>query len=122
VRHLREHQLDIIDPIIKTGGKIALKSVEALRQGDFHTVGELMNLNHALLCAVGVSHESLERLVYASRKGGALGAKLTGGGGGGCMIALAETGKLKRVATAIERVGGTAFIARKTDQGVRIER
>jgi mevalonate kinase len=121
VRHIREHHLDLIDPIIKAGGKIALKSVDALKNGDFHTIGELMNINHALLGAVGVSHESLERLVYAARKGGALGAKLTGGGGGGCMIALAETGKLKRVCKAIEQVGGTAFVAKKTDQGVRIE-
>jgi len=122
VRHIREHYPSIIDPIIKTGGKIALDAVEALKRGDLPTVGELMNINHALLCAVGVSHESLERLVYAARKASALGAKLTGGGGGGCMIALAKAGKLKRVTRAIERVGGTAFVARKTDQGVRIER
>lgn len=42
-----------------------------------------MNINHALLYAVGVSHESLERLAYAARNAGAFGAKLTGGGGGG---------------------------------------
>jgi mevalonate kinase len=122
VRRIKEQYPSIIDPIIEIGGKIALDAVEALKRGDLHTVGELMNINHALLCAVSVSHESLERLVYAARKGGALGAKLTGGGGGGCMIALAEAGKLKRVAKAIEQVGGTAFVAQKTDQGVRIER
>jgi mevalonate kinase len=121
VRLMRERYLYIIDPIIKTGGKIALDAVEALKKGDLPTVGDLMNINHALLCAVGVSHESLERLVFAARKGGAVGAKLTGGGGGGCMIALAEAGKLKRVVKSIERVGGTAFVAQKTDQGVRIE-
>jgi len=122
VRHIREYYPSIIDPIIRTGGKIALDAVEALKRGDMATVGELMNINHALLGAVGVSHESLERLVYAARRGGALGAKLTGGGGGGCMIALAEAGKLKRVVKAIQQVGGTAFVAKKTDQGVRIER
>jgi len=122
VRHLREHYPLIIDPIIKTGGKIALDAVEALKKDDLPTIGELMNINHALLCAVGVSHESLERLVYAARKGGALGAKLTGGGGGGCMIALAEAGKLRRAVKAIERAGGTAFVARKTEHGVRVER
>jgi len=122
VRHIRERYPIVIDPIIRTGGKIALKAVEALEKGDLPTVGELMNINHALLCAVGVSHESLERLIHAARKSGALGAKLTGGGGGGCMIALAEPGKLKRVVRAIVQVGGTAFIAQKTDSGVRIER
>jgi len=122
VRRMTEHYPIISNLIIRTGGKIALDAVEALRRGNFQTVGELMNINHALLCALGVSHESLERLVYAARKGGALGAKLTGGGGGGCMIAMAEIGKEKRVVKAIERVGGTAFVAQKTDQGVRIER
>lgn len=121
VRRMREHYLSIIDPLIKTGGKIALDAVEALRSDDLQKVGELMNINHALLCAIGVSHESLERLVYAARNGGALGAKLTGGGGGGCMIALAEEKKLKHVTTAIVSAGGTAFEARKTDDGAKIE-
>jgi len=121
VRRIREHYPTIVDPIIRTGGKIAQDAVEALKKNDLQTVGELMNINHALLCAVGVSHEALERLVYAARKDGALGAKLTGGGGGGCMIALAEEKKLKQVITAIECAGGTAFEARKTDEGVRIE-
>jgi len=121
VRRIREHYSSIIDPVIKAGGKIAIDAVDALKQNDLRTVGDLMNINHALLCAVGVSHEALERLVYAARKGGALGAKLTGGGGGGCMIALAEEKKLKLVTNAIERAGGTAFMARKTDEGVRIE-
>jgi len=122
VRDIRENYPFIVDPIIRTGGKIALDAVEALKKGDLQVVGELMNINHALLCAVGVSHEALERLIYAARKDGALGAKLTGGGGGGCMIALAETDKLKRVAKTIERVGGEAFIAEKTNEGVRVER
>jgi len=121
VRHIREQYTTIIDPIITAGGKITVDAIEALRRGDLQTVGELMNINHALLCAVGVSHEALERLIYAARKGGALGAKLTGGGGGGCMIALTKENKVKQIMTAIERAGGTTFEARKTDEGVRIE-
>jgi len=121
VRRVKEHFPSIIDPMINIGGKIALDAVEALKKSDLQAVGELMNINHALLCAVDVSHEALERLVHAARKGGAYGAKLTGGGGGGCMIALAKDEKLKKVMTAIELAGGTAFEARKTDEGVRIE-
>jgi len=121
VRTMMERYPIITNLIIRIGGKIALDAVEAFKKGDLKTVGELMNINHALLYAVGVSHESLERLVCAARKGGALGAKLTGGGGGGCMIALTEENKLKRVMVAIVQAGGTAFEARKTDEGVRIE-
>jgi len=121
VRSMKEHYSAIIDPLIEIGGKIALGAVGALRNNNLQAVGDLMNINHALLCAVGVSHEALERLICAARGAGALGAKLTGGGGGGCMIALADEKKVKRVANAIERVGGTVFQARKSDEGVRVE-
>lgn len=80
-----------------------------------------MNINHALLCAVGVSNEPLEGLVYAARRAGALGAKLTGAGGGGCVIASSESDKLDGVVAAIERVGVRAFVARKADVGLRVE-
>jgi mevalonate kinase len=71
---------------------------------------------------LGVSDESLECLINAARKAGALGAKLTGAGGGGCMIALAENERLEQVSQEIMRAGGRPFTARKTDEGVRIER
>lgn len=121
VRERRERFPSIIDPIIKTGGKFALQAVKALETGNLNIVGELMDINHALLCAVGVSNDPLDRLVYAAKKAGALGAKLTGAGGGGCMIALCLPDALEKVAKAVERAGGTAFIAGKTNQGAKIE-
>ena len=121
VREISEQYPSIIKPLLRIGGKIALRAVEALETGDLYALGELMNVNHGLLCAVGVSDASLERLVYAAREAGALGAKLTGAGGGGCMIALAKPDKLVRVVDAIERAGGKAFGVRLADEGVRIE-
>jgi len=122
VRQMREGFPSVVDLVFITGARTALLAVEALQKGNLQTVGELMNINHALLSAVGVSHESLERLIYAARNSGAYGAKLTGGGGGGCMVALTEEKKLKKAMVAIVRAGGIAFEARKTDEGVRIER
>jgi len=75
----------------------------------------------SLLYAIGVSSEPFERLVYAARKAGALGAKLTGARGGGCMIALSLPDTLEQVVKAIEEAGGTAFVARKTSEGARVE-
>jgi mevalonate kinase len=121
VRENLEHHPTIIKSIMKTGGKIVRQAVEALKLGDVETLGELMNINHGLLSAIGVSHPKLEELIYASRQAGALGAKLTGGGGGGCMIALCTRDKLSKVANAIEHAGGEAIIAEKTDEGVKIE-
>jgi mevalonate kinase len=121
VRERRERYAAIINSIVEAGGKIALRAVEALEKGDLETLGELMNINHSLLSAVGVSNEALERLVYAARKAGALGAKITGAGGGGCIVALSSPDRLKQVAEAIEHAGGKAFIARKSDEGVKVE-
>jgi mevalonate kinase len=121
VQENREKYPSIISPIIRTGGEIATQAIETLKQGNLQRLGELMNINHALLYAVGVSSEPLEKLVNAARNARALGAKLTGAGGGGCMIALAESEKLKQVENAIKKAGGTAFIAKKSDEGVRIE-
>jgi mevalonate kinase len=121
VRERKKQYPSIFDPIVEAGGKIAHHAIKALKTGNLQQLGKLMNINQALLYAVGVSNESLERLIYAARKAGALGAKLTGGGGGGCIIALSPPNMLKKVAKAIERAGGTAFIARKTNEGARVE-
>jgi len=113
--------LKIVNPIIEAGGEIAERARRALENGEIEVLGELMNINHSLLSAVGVSHKLLDKLVAAAREAGALGAKLTGAGGGGCMIALAHRETLGKVASAIKEAGGTAFIAERSDEGVRIE-
>jgi mevalonate kinase len=62
----------------------------ALESGDHPRLGELMNANQRWLVELGLSTRTLDRLCETARAAGALGAKLTGGGGGGCMIALAS--------------------------------
>lgn len=121
VRNLRERHSQIVDHIMWAAREVVLRAVDALKENDLETLGELMNINHALLYGVGVSDESLEWLINAARKAGALGAKLTGAGGGGCMIALTKNEKLQQILEAIQRAGGRPFVARKTDEGVKIE-
>lgn len=101
--------------------EIVLEAAEALQEGDLNILGELMNLNHALLYGLGVSNDSLEQLINAAKKAGALGAKLTGAGGGGCIIALADGLNAEKVLKAVQEAGGNAFIAHKTNDGVRVE-
>ncbi len=122
VRETMDSFPQITDPLRKAAREIVLRAVTALHENDLETLGRLMNINHALLYGIGVSDESLEWLANAARKAGALGAKLTGAGGGGCMIALARPEKLENVSEAIMRAGGSPFIAKKTDEGVRVER
>jgi mevalonate kinase len=121
VRSMVEHYPSLFEPLRKAAREIVLRAIDAFKENDLVTLGELMNINQALLYGVGVSDESLEWLINASRKAGALGAKLTGAGGGGCMVALAKSEELQGVLEAIARAGGKPFIARKTDEGVKIE-
>ncbi|MFQ5909660.1 MAG: mevalonate kinase [Thermoplasmata archaeon] len=103
---------------IKKIGRITLRGKAALQEGDFSLAGELMNQNHELLNALGVGHPALEKLISAC-EGLSYGAKLTGAGGGGSMIAL--TDEPEEVAMSIKGAGGEPFIVRYGREGVRLE-
>ena len=82
----------------------------SLREGDDDHLGTLMDQNHELLRKIGVSHPKLDHLVESARRAGALGAKLTGAGGGGCIIALARgmSGR-DRISRVLRKEGGTTY-------------
>jgi mevalonate kinase len=93
-------------PLFKQAEVLAYSGRKALEAGDLKKMGELMNENHRLLQEIEVSSRELDLLVDIARKHGAFGAKLTGGGGGGCMTALTPTRELQeKVASAIEKEG-----------------
>ena len=94
------------DPIFKQAENLTYAGRKALESYDLKKVGELMNENHRLLQEIEVSSMELDLLVDIARKNGAFGAKLTGGGGGGCMVALTPSRELQeKVAVAFEREG-----------------
>lgn len=92
----------------------------ALAENDLAEVGRLMSFNHGLLSALGVSSRSLDEMYWAAREGGAHGAKLTGAGGGGCIVALDTDGG---AITALEATPGCeqTFRADLASEGVRVE-
>ena len=122
VRELRDRRPVLFSRLLESARELVLEALDALRSGDLMALGDLMNINHGLLSAIGVSNMALEKLVHAAREAGALGAKLTGAGGGGCMIALVEEGRGADVAKAVEKAGGKAFRAGISEEGIRIER
>ena len=69
---------------------IVLKGIQAIQNNDLKQLGELMNFNQGLLNTLQVSTPELERMIHVARDAGAFGAKLTGGGGGGAMIAVSD--------------------------------
>jgi len=103
---------------IETIGLIARRGVEALLKGDYEAVGRAMSENHLMLRGLGVSCFELDDLVRAAAPS-SLGAKLTGAGGGGCMVAL--TRNPKQTSEAIELAGGRTLISKIGNAGVRIE-
>ncbi len=78
-----------IGPIFEEIGAIVALGGRALEVGDSHAVGALMDRNHNLLKQLAVSIPELDAMCSIARGRGALGAKLTGAGGGGCVVALA---------------------------------
>lgn len=99
-------------------GTVARRGLEALTKGDYDAVGRAMSENHLLLRGLGVSSPELESLIQAALPT-SLGVKLTGAGGGGCMVALTRTPK--ETSEAIELAGGRALISRLGNEGVRLE-
>jgi mevalonate kinase len=104
--------------VISKMGVVARAGVSALSAGNLEEVGELMDLAHSLLQEIEVSRPELDRLVEVARPT-SLGAKMTGAGGGGCMIAL--TLNPKATAEAIEMRGGRVIITPLGAPGVRTE-
>jgi mevalonate kinase len=92
-------------------GRIAQAARQAIEQGDAATIGRLMPENHALLQEMTVSSPELDRLVTAAMKAGAMGAKLSGAGRGGNMIALVTLETATAVHHALLAAGAKTVLA-----------
>jgi len=110
VRRLEEEQPKKINAVFEEYGALVEEAKKALKDYDLKKVGTLMNKNHELLQKITVSSRELDEMVETARNAGALGAKLTGTGRGGLMIALTPGKNLQeKVAEAIEAQGYTVF-------------
>ncbi|WP_276257447.1 mevalonate kinase [Haloglomus litoreum] len=121
VRDLRDRHVFAADTVEAIGDLV--REGETLLRGEdtpLDELGGLMNFNHGLLSALGVSARSLDSMVWAARESGAYGAKLTGAGGGGCIVALDDSEGSK---TALDYTPGCeeAFRAELDTDGVRRE-
>ncbi|MFQ5883969.1 MAG: mevalonate kinase, partial [Thermoplasmata archaeon] len=117
VRKLVERD-DSAKEAVREIGNITLEGVDALRNENFDKVGKLMNRNHKLLGSLGVGHRLLDKYVEAALPL-SYGAKLTGAGGGGSMIAI--TDHPEEVSERIAELGGRSFIVETEDRGVIVD-
>ncbi len=106
VRRLKEDNPEKFEKIFSEYKVLSDNARKALLEGDIKVLGNLMNQNHKLLQEITVSGEINDKLVNIALKNGAIGAKMTGTGRGGLVIALAENEELQeKIAKAIEKEG-----------------
>lgn len=106
VRRLKEQDEKKFKKIFGTYNNLAIKGKNALLEGNIKTVAELMNQNHKLLQEITVSGEINDELVDLAINNGALGAKMTGTGRGGLVIAIAENEEIQElIMKAVEKAG-----------------
>lgn len=110
VRKLWEADKPRWEKVFDEVGEIVRTAKEKIEHGDWRLLGALMDANHSLLQKLTVSSPELDRLVETARRSGALGAKLSGGGRGGNMIALVETDAAAQVAAALTSAGAKQTI------------
>ncbi len=91
-------------------GNLVMQSEHAMKGGDFIKVGQLMSSNNLLLQKLGVSLPELDKLVNAAIQAGALGAKLSGGGMGGNIIALVPDNKIEPISAFLLQNGAKEII------------
>jgi mevalonate kinase len=96
-------------------GQIALMARRAIENGRIESLGELMDRNHALLQKMTVSSFELDTLVEAAKSAGADGAKMSGGGRGGNMIALVKPELAEKVSNALKTSGAKNVIVTKVE-------
>lgn len=110
VARLREEQPELVAETLAEIATLVARAEGSVRLGELAVLGQLMDRNQVLLAQLGVSTEPIERACAVARSAGALGAKLTGAGGGGAVIALSEEEPIA-IVQALETAGFPAFSA-----------
>jgi hydroxymethylglutaryl-CoA reductase len=115
VRSRRDEMPEHFDALFDEMDSLSLQGAELLGSGSWQELGALMNVCHGLLNAIGVSTPTLERMVALARQAGAAGAKLTGAGGGGSIVALCPDG-VDVVEEALRQCGYQTLVPGRYDR------
>ncbi|ALU12038.1 mevalonate kinase [Ignicoccus islandicus DSM 13165] len=83
-------EIKVIERVLETIGEITNEALKALENKDLALLGELMNINHGLLEALGLTNKEVACAIHSLKQAGALGAKMSGAGYGGAVIALGD--------------------------------
>ncbi len=111
---------EIVEPVLDAIEGVTMSAIHQLSNPK--ELGRYMNMNNGLLEVLGVGHNQLGRMIAAARLAGAFGAKITGAGGGGSMVALCPKQLKHRVAHAIEACDARAIVTGIDTEGARKEK
>jgi mevalonate kinase len=121
VARLKKKQSELVNQIFYTIELIVNRGKEYIQNADWESLGDVMRLNQGALYSLGVSTPKLDDMCSEALLAGAYGAKLSGAGGGDCMIALASEEKRKIVEKGIQKSGGEIIQVTTSAEGVRIK-
>jgi mevalonate kinase len=119
VLEVKEKYPALFSGLVESATAVSEMAAGRLTSNDMRGLGKLLSFSHAVLSNLGVSDETLDRVVDASIALGSYGAKLTGAGGGGSVISVAAEGKQKRITSGLNARGYETFRAEIPVRGVR---
>ncbi len=122
IRDLYNRRKTIVDHLMRAIGEISEEASKAVEEGDLKTLGELMNINHNILRALGVVDRESDYIADIMRASGLEGVKISGGGWGGAIIGISrDRSKLEQTLNSLIDAGYTAFISSIDTRGIKYE-
>ncbi|HEY2370741.1 MAG TPA: hypothetical protein VGH87_30310, partial [Polyangiaceae bacterium] len=123
VARQRERNPDLVRKTFEGITAISRNARLAIEAGDVVALGKLLDMNQMLLAGLLLSTQEIETLCLCAREAGALGSKLTGAGGGGCVVALAEShASAESIVAAWRTEGFAGFVTEAGNREVRVKR
>lgn len=122
VSEAKERHPELFAGLVQASTQLSELAASCLRRGQLENLGPILSVHHALLSWLGASIEALDEMVDRALKAGALGAKLTGAGGGGCVLALPKPAESAKIMEALRAFGKEAFITSLPVEGVKVWR
>lgn len=120
VREFKEKNNERFSEMLIREEELVNDVIDAFKSSDLERLGELMLVNHDLLREVGVSSVEIDEAVKLALDAGAYGAKLTGAGGGGCVICLADEDEFEKISKIVSK-RFNVYLAGLSAEGLRVE-
>jgi mevalonate kinase len=119
VARIRQNRPGLFSMLADGISSLSLEAAEKLKAGEMKGLGNLLTINHAVLSTVGVGDETLDEMVDLFASLGSYGAKLTGAGGGGSVVAVAPKAKEKSIVSGLSARGFETFTVKVPSEGVK---